>query len=68
MQNYADISHADSRIGLKEILAPSVGTGGNWYLNEDCSIYGPLSWIQIKEKARQGQITPLAQIKEDLVP
>lgn len=65
MQNAADVGQADSKIGLKEMYIPNVGGGGKWYLNQDCKIYGPMSWKRLKSKANQAEISPNAQIREE---
>ncbi len=65
MQNAADVGDANSKIGLKEMYIPNVGGGGKWYLNQDCKIYGPMSWDRLKSKANGAEISPNAQIREE---
>ena len=61
MQNAAEVGDANSKIGLKEMYIPNVIGGGKWYLNQDCKIYGPMSWYRLKSKANQAEISPNAQ-------
>ena len=68
MQNAADIGCANSRIELKEIYALKVDPRAKWYINQDCKVYGPMTWNKLKAKAKSAQVTPFAQIKEENWP
>ncbi len=56
------------RVNIKDSKATNVMTQGKWYINDECKVFGPMSWKQVKAKVDSARVTPHAQIKEETWP